>query len=282
MPPPTAPPISSPAPIPPGRIDRLNDNRGFAGGNQRRLGICPPQVSQLAICRGNQSRHHRSKRLAGETGVAPARPPPTAAVQPKVMLWPREGPLQYRRKPLAFPRLRAGHGLRPDRHRLIQSASREIDFPSVGCVLILRPGPGRSGKSSTICFSSISVKMPNWVGGSPARRPHRLRPDAAPTRHQYGFHDDYRYYFYLERNRWLLLATYYKTPTLLLLLPAILAMEMGQTLFRVAKRGGGGKSWRRGHSSPRPKISPASRAAAARRIATAPYRRPPVPPLVRR
>jgi len=51
--------------------------------------------------------------------------------------------------------------------------------------------------------------------------------------HKYHFKQDYRNYFLLERNRWWLLGTYYKTPTLLLLLPALAAMEVGQVYFAI-------------------------------------------------
>jgi GT2 family glycosyltransferase len=54
--------------------------------------------------------------------------------------------------------------------------------------------------------------------------------------HKYQFKSDWSHYFLLERNRWLLLGTYYKTATLLLLLPALAAMEAGQIYF----------SWRAG------------------------------------
>jgi GT2 family glycosyltransferase len=56
------------------------------------------------------------------------------------------------------------------------------------------------------------------------------------VQHKYRFAGDYRNYYLLERNRWLLLATYYRTGTFLLLLPALLAMEGGQVYF----------SWRHG------------------------------------
>jgi GT2 family glycosyltransferase len=49
--------------------------------------------------------------------------------------------------------------------------------------------------------------------------------------HKYQFKSDFSHYFLLERNRWLLILTYYKTPTLLLLLPALIAMEIGQLYF---------------------------------------------------
>jgi len=49
--------------------------------------------------------------------------------------------------------------------------------------------------------------------------------------HKYEFKADYRNYYYLERNRWWLLLVYYKLATLLLIAPALLAMECGQLVF---------------------------------------------------
>lgn len=40
-----------------------------------------------------------------------------------------------------------------------------------------------------------------------------------------------KHYYYLERNRWILLWVYYKLPTLLLLIPALLFMELGQIAY---------------------------------------------------
>jgi GT2 family glycosyltransferase len=48
--------------------------------------------------------------------------------------------------------------------------------------------------------------------------------------HKYVF-SNHRYYYYFERNRWLLLFTYYKAGTFLLLAPALFLMELGQWFF---------------------------------------------------
>ncbi len=53
---------------------------------------------------------------------------------------------------------------------------------------------------------------------------HKYRPNA-PT----------KYYYYLERNRWILLLTYYRIPTLLLLLPALNLMDWGQIIFSLGQ-----------------------------------------------
>jgi len=49
--------------------------------------------------------------------------------------------------------------------------------------------------------------------------------------HRYLFAAPYTRYGFLERNRWWILLTYYRLPTLLLLSPALLLMEIGQWLF---------------------------------------------------
>lgn len=51
------------------------------------------------------------------------------------------------------------------------------------------------------------------------------------VQHKYRFNRDFRFYFHLERNRWWLLLCFYKWPTLLLLAPALLLMELGQCCF---------------------------------------------------
>lgn len=49
--------------------------------------------------------------------------------------------------------------------------------------------------------------------------------------HRYQFAAPYTRYGFLERNRWWILLTYYRLPTLMLLSPALLLMEIGQWLF---------------------------------------------------
>ena len=49
--------------------------------------------------------------------------------------------------------------------------------------------------------------------------------------HKYSFAGRYGYYYHLEKNRYWLLGVYYRAATLLLLAPALLAMELGQWVF---------------------------------------------------
>jgi hypothetical protein len=51
--------------------------------------------------------------------------------------------------------------------------------------------------------------------------------------HKYEFSKSTRKYYFLERNRLLVLSWYYRAPTLALLAPALLAMEAGTWAFAV-------------------------------------------------
>jgi len=53
--------------------------------------------------------------------------------------------------------------------------------------------------------------------------------------HKYAFDKNYRFYFYFERNRLYLVLIYYRLATLLLLMPALLAMELCQCLFALGR-----------------------------------------------
>ena len=59
---------------------------------------------------------------------------------------------------------------------------------------------------------------------------HDLIPQSCVA-HKFQPSGSLKHYYYLERNRLWLLLVYFKGPTLLLLLPAILLMEIGQLLF---------------------------------------------------
>ena len=54
--------------------------------------------------------------------------------------------------------------------------------------------------------------------------------------HKYRFSSDFKHYFYLERNRWWMLLVYYRVGTLMVLLPALAVMELGQWYFAWSKK----------------------------------------------
>ncbi len=53
--------------------------------------------------------------------------------------------------------------------------------------------------------------------------------------HKYSFAARYSYYYHLEKNRYWLLGVYYKLPTLGLLAPALVLMELGQWCFALLR-----------------------------------------------
>jgi GT2 family glycosyltransferase len=154
--------------------------------------------------------------------------PTVAAVQPKVLLWPQKDRFNTAGNRSHF----LGFGLvtaygRPDTGEF--DSSREIDFPSGAATVIRRTAIGDQPPLDDEFFLYLEDAELGW-----RLRQLGFRIDYVPTAavwHQYTFHHDYRFYFFLERNRWYLLGMYYKTPTLLLILPAIAAMEIGQFYF---------------------------------------------------
>ncbi|GAB4197732.1 MAG: glycosyltransferase family 2 protein [Phycisphaeraceae bacterium] len=59
---------------------------------------------------------------------------------------------------------------------------------------------------------------------------HELVPDSRVA-HRFQPGESLRHYYWLERNRLWLLCVYYRLPTLLLILPAFLVMELGQIFY---------------------------------------------------
>jgi GT2 family glycosyltransferase len=62
---------------------------------------------------------------------------------------------------------------------------------------------------------------------------HTVRVPASRVLHDYDFGRNPRKMFYLERNRWILLATNYRRSTLLALLPALVVTELGTVVAAV-------------------------------------------------
>jgi GT2 family glycosyltransferase len=207
---------------------RLPNNIGFTGGYNTGWEYARrkfPDAAYIAIV--NQDVIARS----GWIGALVAhldQNPTVAAVQPKVLLWPQKDRFNTagnRSHFLGFG-LVTGYG-QPDTGEF--DSSREIDFPSGAATVIRRTAIGDQPLLDDLFFLYLEDAELGW-----RLRQLGFRIDYVPAAavwHQYSFHHDYRFYFFLERNRWYLLGMYYKTPTLLLLLPAIAAMEIGQFYF---------------------------------------------------
>ena len=106
---------------------------------------------------------------------------------------------------------------------------RSIDYASGAMVMIRREPLEQVGLFDPTFYMYLEDAELSWklrqIGFDTCLVPasivyHRYRPDAP-----------LRYYYWLERNRWLLLIVYYRLPTLVLLAPALLLMELGQLFF---------------------------------------------------
>jgi hypothetical protein len=207
---------------------RLNANLGFTGGINAGWRYARgkfPDAQYVGIL--NQDILTRSGWLTALITHL-QRHPRAAAVQPKVLLWPEidlYNTAGNQSHYLGFG-LVTGYG---QHHLDCFGAPRGIDFPSGAATLIRRDVLGNYDLLEDIFFLYLEDAELGWK-----LRQLGFRIDYVPSSavwHKYSFHRDYRFYFYLERNRWYLLAMYYKTPTLLLLLPALLMMEIGQFYF---------------------------------------------------
>jgi GT2 family glycosyltransferase len=207
---------------------RLPLNRGFAGGNNagwQHIHERFPNVDYIALL--NQDTIVQSGWLAELTGYLEHRPV-VAAAQAKVLLWPQKNLINTAGNHSHFLGFGFTSGYGQQQSARFDDV-QEIDFPSGAAVMIRARTLRRVGLFDELFFLYLEDADLGWklrqLGYRIAFVP------SAVVWHKYEFQSEYRFYYYLERNRWYLLATYYKTPTLLLLAPAMALMELGQFYF---------------------------------------------------
>jgi GT2 family glycosyltransferase len=207
---------------------RLGENAGYAGGINaawRHAREKFPQARYLSPV--NQDIIAKSGWLAVLVSHLEGKPD-VAAVQPKVLLWPQKELINTagnRSHYLGFGLVTA-YGKRDDGSF---DQSCEIDFPSGAAMVVRAETIGTGDLFDDLFFLYLEDAELGW---HLRQMGHKI--DYVPTAtvwHQYEYRHDYRYYFYLERNRWYLLAMYYRIPTLILLWPMSTAMELGQFYF---------------------------------------------------
>jgi hypothetical protein len=207
---------------------RLDRNRGFAGGiNAAWHHARGKYPTAQYVAPVNQDIIAQSGWLGALVSHLDSNPN-VAAVQPKVLLWPQKNRLNTAGNQSHY----LGFGLVTAYGQADDGSfdrTREIDFPS-GAAMVVRADAIRpSDLFDELFFLYLEDAELGWRLRQLGRRIEYV--PAAVVWHQYEYRHDYRYYFFLERNRWYLLAMYYKTPTLLLLAPIFLVMEAGQLYF---------------------------------------------------
>lgn len=210
-----------------------DENLGFAGGNNlgwRHVEQTYPEVEYLALL--NHDTVVASGWLAPLVDYLDGNPA-VGAVQPKILLHGEAGRINTvgtRCHYLGFGFMTAYRDL--DRGQY--ETPRRIGAPSGAAVVIRRSLVELTGLFDEAFFMYLEDVDLGWrltgAGMSSVCVP------ASVVFHKYRLDSDFGHYFFLERNRWLLLSSHYQWPTLLLLLPALLAMELGQLLFAARRR----------------------------------------------
>ncbi|MBI1346094.1 glycosyltransferase [bacterium] len=206
---------------------RLEENRGFAGGNN-------------AGWRWLRERYELDyvMLLNHDTVVQPGWLPPlidwmeqhakVAAAQSLLLLDQPAGHINTLGNACHY----LGFGLMTAYGQPIEVAPqqpREIASPSGAAVLIRCEAMGTEDLFDARYFLYLEDTELGW-----RLRSRGLQCWLVPESqliHRYTFTAPFQRYGYLERNRWWLWLTYHRLPTLLLLAPAMLLMEIGQWLF---------------------------------------------------
>ncbi len=210
------------------RLVRSEVNLGFAGGNNLgwdQIARLYPRVDYVALL--NQDTIVANGWLKPLVAYLYDHPIAGAA-QPRIVLHPRTDMLNTAGNVSHFLGFGFMTGYQEPDNGNYRSV-RTIDFAS-GAAALVRARPLRqAGLFNERMFLYMEDAELGWklrqLGYETVFVPQSV------AYHKYKFHGPFRAYFFLERNRWILIASYYKTATLLLLAPAALAMELGQIVF---------------------------------------------------
>lgn len=147
------------------------------------------------------------------------------AVQPKLLLHPATDRINTAGNRSHF----LGFGMttrygEPDDGRA--DAPRPVDFASGAAVMLRTPLLERVGLFDEAFYMYLEDADLSWKLRLLGYETHYVPPSV--VYHKYQPTAPLKHYEHLERNRWILLLTYYRWRTLALLMPAALLMELGQ------------------------------------------------------
>lgn len=203
-------------------------NLGFAGGNNlgwRHIRQALPNVDYLMLL--NQDTLVTSGCLQGLADGLDAHPEAGAA-QPKIVLHPETNRINTAGNVSHFLGFGFTTGCGEVDHGQFDQP-RSVDFCSGAAVMLRAAAVREVGLFDDLLFMYLEDAELGWKLREAGYD--SLYEPAAVVQHKYAFADDYRHYYWLERNRWLLLLGHYRWPTLLLIAPAAIAMEALQFVF---------------------------------------------------
>ncbi len=207
---------------------RLEGNEGFTGGNNRAWEHVQqryPQVKYVYLL--NPDTQVTSGFLAPLVSYLEAHPE-AGCLQSKMLLFHKRDHLNSagnRSHYLGFGFVTAFNEKDEGQYDRVQS----IDYASGAAVIIRASLLRELGLFDEAMFLYLEDADISW----------KLRAHGHDTcfmpesivYHKYEQDTAHKAYEHLERNRWRMLLVYYRLPTLIAILPMLLAMEMGQLLF---------------------------------------------------
>lgn len=212
-------------------VVRQVKNLGFAAGNNVALRLALERGYDYAVLL-NQDTIVATSWLDELVAAAEANPD-AGAIQSLLTLWPNAEVSNSWGNKVQY----LGFGFAGGYSEPVASAPMsicEITYPS-GAAVLLRCSTLRSiGLLDEFLFmyhEDLDLGWRMWLSGWRV-----LLAPRSVVHHAFVFSKSKDKFYLMERNRWLVLLTHWRLPTILLLLPMLLIMELGQLLFS-ARRG---------------------------------------------
>jgi GT2 family glycosyltransferase len=207
---------------------RSESNVGFAGANAMAwswLVEHEPALEAVALLNADTE---ASPGWVGELVAVLASDGSVAAVQPTIVLHADPGRINTAGNVSHY----LGFGMTTRGGEAVAALGRgcgEVGFAS-GCAVVLRAEAVRAvGLFDPVFFMHLEDADLGWRCWLSGWRV--VHCPAVRVRHRYAAEAPTRWYYELERNRWLVLLAYWPGRALLLLSPMLLAMEAGQTVY---------------------------------------------------
>ncbi len=202
-------------------------NRGFAEGNNYLLQQASSRFPDLAFVYLLNQDTIVDRDFLQRAITYSRQHPRSGAVQSLLLLHPETELVNTAGNTLHF----LGFGLTTCYRERRESVTRSgvIGYPSGASVLIRHELVRQHGLFSPELFMYLEDAELGLQLHLLGRPPHLCCESI--VYHKYQYSAGFRSYRYLERNRWWLLAVHYRTATLIVMLPAILVMELGQVLY---------------------------------------------------
>lgn len=207
-------------------VIRLDRNLGFTGGNNVAL--------RTALGRGDEYAVLLNQDTVVEPGwldelVAVAEQNSNAgAVQSLLTLYPDVGTVNSWGNELHY----LGFGFAGGNGQPVSQAPsepREVTYPSGAAVLLRCSTLRQVGMLNEDLYMYHEDLALGWLMCLAGWRV-MLAP-ASVVHHAYAFSKSIAKFYMMERNRWLVTLGYWRWPTIVLLLPMVLVMEVGQLIF---------------------------------------------------